>query len=375
MNPKLHIIALDIPYPANYGGAIDMFYRIQYLCEAGIDIYLHCFKYGQRTEAKVLNSFCKEVWYYPRKTGLKGLSLRLPYMVYSRRDALLLKRLQDIDAPILFEGVHSSYYMHHASLQNRVKLLRNHNVEHYYFAKLAQKAGSMLHQMYYLFEAALLKKYEANLQPIQAFLPISQTDYNFFHSLYPQSKFILCPPYHPYKKVATQLGKGAYCLFHGNLKHPENKEAVMYLLKEVVAQCDTHFIIAGLQPDTELTAACNAHRNCTLVANPTNKEMELFISNAHIQLMLTFQATGMKIKLLMALYLGRFVVANNFMLQGTGLHGACTIANDTAAVINAINSLMLQSINQNDIDLRNDLLKNTYNNTLNTQAIIKLLGH
>ena len=30
----LHIISFDVPYPANYGGVIDVFYRVKALTEA-----------------------------------------------------------------------------------------------------------------------------------------------------------------------------------------------------------------------------------------------------------------------------------------------------------------------------------------------------
>ena len=32
----LHVIAFDVPYPANYGGVIDVFYRVKALSEAGV---------------------------------------------------------------------------------------------------------------------------------------------------------------------------------------------------------------------------------------------------------------------------------------------------------------------------------------------------
>jgi len=39
----LHIISFDIPYPANYGGVIDVFYKLRALVSAGIKIHLHAF--------------------------------------------------------------------------------------------------------------------------------------------------------------------------------------------------------------------------------------------------------------------------------------------------------------------------------------------
>ena len=68
-NQPLHIISFNVPFPANYGGVIDVFYKIKSLHQLGIQITLHCFKYG-RTEAKELEKYCKTVHYYKRNTSL-----------------------------------------------------------------------------------------------------------------------------------------------------------------------------------------------------------------------------------------------------------------------------------------------------------------
>ena len=52
-NKHLHIISFDVPYPANYGGVIDVFYKIKALHAKCVKIHLHCFEYG-RAEARVL---------------------------------------------------------------------------------------------------------------------------------------------------------------------------------------------------------------------------------------------------------------------------------------------------------------------------------
>ena len=53
----LHIISFDIPYPPDYGGVVDVFYKIKALSLLGIKIHLHCFEYG-RKHAAVLNELC-----------------------------------------------------------------------------------------------------------------------------------------------------------------------------------------------------------------------------------------------------------------------------------------------------------------------------
>jgi hypothetical protein len=43
LDKHLHIVCLDIPYPADYGGVVDLFYKIKSLHQLGVKIHLHCF--------------------------------------------------------------------------------------------------------------------------------------------------------------------------------------------------------------------------------------------------------------------------------------------------------------------------------------------
>ncbi|MCC8094833.1 MAG: glycosyltransferase family 1 protein, partial [Tannerellaceae bacterium] len=70
MDRYLNIIALNIPWPPNYGGIIDIYYKIKALHALGIKIILHCFEY-ERGASPELDSLCDQVYYYKRRTGLK----------------------------------------------------------------------------------------------------------------------------------------------------------------------------------------------------------------------------------------------------------------------------------------------------------------
>ena len=42
---KINFISLDIPEPPNYGGAIDIYYKIKALLKLDCKIILHCFQF------------------------------------------------------------------------------------------------------------------------------------------------------------------------------------------------------------------------------------------------------------------------------------------------------------------------------------------
>jgi hypothetical protein len=371
---KLHIVAFDVPYPADYGGTIDVFYKIKNLKEAGAQVYLHCFQYG-RKRSKELESLCTHVWYYPRKTGIGGISITLPYIVYSRRNKQLLKNMASIDAPILFEGIHTTYNLSHPALKDRFKAIRIHNIEHEYYAELYKKESHFLKRRFFKTESQRLKKYEQNLQNAQALFPLSIADAEYFRKLYPNKICEFIAPFQPFNEVTSIAGKGKYCLYHGNLSHPENKEAVFFLLKEVIPYTDMQFIITGKEPSDDLFNACKNLANCRLITNPSTHEMEQLIQNAQIHALPTFQATGMKLKLLYALFSGRHVLANSTMLHGTGLEACCIMANDANSFLQKIEEYSVKPFTEQDIAARREKLQQHYSNKANAARLITYLLH
>ena len=107
MSKKIHVISFQVPYPPNYGGAIDVYYKLQSLKEEGYYIILHTYQYRHDRYENELLSIVNEVHYYIRKTNILSQFSLTPYIVNSRKDKTLLRNLQKDDAPILFEGLHT----------------------------------------------------------------------------------------------------------------------------------------------------------------------------------------------------------------------------------------------------------------------------
>ena len=350
---KLHIISLDVPFPPDYGGMVDVFYKVKNLFEAGVKIYLHRFEYGRGEPQK--------------------LSLRLPYMVYSRRDEALLNNLKRIDAPILFEGVHTAYYLSHPVLEGRFKLMRNQNLEQEYYSLLAEREPSFLKKLYFSIEAKLLKIKESKLDATDIFLTVSEHDHDFFKQEYPQKRHEYIPSFQPYNDVKSLPGKGEYVLYHGNLGHSENVEAALFLLEQVCPKSNIPFIFAGKDPDEKVIAACEKLPHCNLIPNPSMQHMEQLIAEAQIHALPTFQATGLKLKLLLALFNGRHVLVNDAMLRGTGLSAVCQKAETPLSFLGKIKELMNISFDEEAIRTRRSLLLQRYDNRKNALRIIACL--
>src|SRR5271157_1573882 len=134
---EVDIVAFDIPYPPNYGGVIDVFFKIKAFKTAGVKVNLHCFEYG-RKQSQELDSICEKVFYYKRDISKTNLFRRWPYIVVTRSSGELINNLLKTHNPILFEGLHSCYYLDDKRLKKRRKIVRTHNIEHDYYQNLAK---------------------------------------------------------------------------------------------------------------------------------------------------------------------------------------------------------------------------------------------
>ena len=85
-------------------------------------------------------------------------------------------------------------------------------------------------------------------------------------------------------------------------------------------------IIAGNKPSQELKEAVSDYPNIEIRTNLNTQEIHQLIKDAQVNVLPTFQATGIKLKLLAALYMGRHCLVNSFMVENTGLEPLCRVA-------------------------------------------------
>jgi len=368
-NLHLHIISFDIPWPANYGGVIDVFFKAKGLAKKGVKVHLHCFEYRRQPSHELENLFYK-VHYYKRDISKKHLFKSIPYIVSTRISEELVNNLLKDDHPILMEGIHTSALLDDRRLKNRIRVVRTHNVEHNYYQNLAKAETDIFKRYYFYNEAAKLKKYEANLKKADALVAISQNDYNYFSSKFKRVSYI--PAFHPHTEVTSLPGKGKYVLYHGNLSVSENYNAVRFLATKVFNDLNIPLKVAGLNPPNHLIQLIKNHPHITLIENPDDDTLQTLIKNAHINVAITAQATGLKLKLLNTLYNGRFCVVNDKMLSGSKLDDLTIIANDAQTLKKTIKELFYQEFTEQEINERKRLLGTIYNNGNNVDKLISL---
>lgn len=372
MNLELHIISFDIPYPANYGGVIDVFYKIRALHKAGVAIHLHCFEYkGER--APELNALCKEVFYYQRTSGLMPNLSLIPYIVESRRSDQLIENLLKDNHPILFEGLHTCYLLSDKRLANRVKIYRESNIEHHYYYHLFKAEPSLGTRAFFLAESLKLKLFQRQLKHASFMLTVSEKDTRYLQKHFPGKQVVYLPSFHREDTVNTIPGNGSYALYQGKLSVPENTRAAEYLIQSVWNETMPELVIAGLNPPSNLIRMAGKSGNIRLVSNPTDDAMYELIRNAQVNILVTFQATGLKLKLLNALFNGRFCLVNPEMVAGTSLSGLCSVVSTPVEFQNSIHELFRCTFTQEMVDEREKVLQNQYSNQKNCKLLLDLL--
>ena len=317
MNRTIHIVCLDAPSPPDYGGAIDMYYTIQSMANAGNEIILHYFDYKENRNAGKLEKICKKVFRYSRKSFLQSVSFSLPYIVSSRINQELIRRLNEDDHPILLEGLHCTGIIAYLHKPSRV-VVRMHNEEESYYRNLRNSAASAFRRLYFSIETYLISKYQRRLNRDITLACLSEKDLQQFRAWgFQHSGFVPC--FIPWQNILSQAGSSRFCLYHGNMAISENEKAALWLIQNIFNDGKSELVIAGNRmPQTVMKAAGN-HSNIRLVNDPSMPTLEELIREAHVHVLPSMNETGVKLKLLHALFTGRFCLTNTPGIEGSGI--------------------------------------------------------
>ena len=370
MEKHLHIVTHDVPYPVDYGGVFDLFYKIKTLNSLGIVIHLHCFEYGRGPQPE-LNKYCASVSYYKRKKINALFHSSLPYIVSSRINKKLIDRLLGDNHPILLEGIHCTAILNDRHFLKRTILVRLHNVEYLYYEHLSLYEISFFKKIYYRFESRLLEQYEKRLAKNTVYLCVSQRDLEHYEQDLHANNIRYLPVFIGQGRVESLVGSGSYCLYHGNLSVPENQAAAIWLIEKVFDDLHIQLVIAGRNPSARLKKIADRSQHTRLIENPSVEEMMKLIRDAQVNVLPSFNATGIKLKVLNALYGGRHCLVNEAAITDIRFRSICEIANEANETKNKIGKLLSTPFSEEMIARRRAVLENMFNNEKNGLQLIQ----
>lgn len=370
--PYLHIISMDVPWPPDYGGVIDVFYKVKALNALGVEVNLHAFEYG-RGSSKEISRLCNRVFYYPRNTHWSNAVTTMPYIVRSRISDDLIDNLKQDQHPILCEGLHTAAVLLNDEIDPARVFVRTANVEHHYYRHLFKDTGSIFKKIYYFTEAQRLYHFERNLAKSAGIIAISDADTAYFRQQFPDTRVETVYGFHAYDQPSALEGSGDFALYHGNLSVSENHMAAMFLINEVFNRTDYPLVISGKKPEQELLDLVEKFDHISVYADPTVEEMDQLIASAHMHVMPTFQPTGIKLKLLNALFRGRHVIVNENMLAGTQLHTITEVCNDADGMLKKVEVFRNQVFASQMIEERKRVLERDFSNQVNAEKLLSVL--
>jgi len=353
MEKKIHFVSFDIPYPPNYGGIIDVYYKIKELSKLEVKIYLHCFAQKNAKKQIELEKICEKVFYYDRNNFFYSLFSLLPFRVKSRSNHLLINNLKAIQAPILFEGLQSTYPIYKENFENCY--VRAHNIEHTYFYGLAKSEKNIFLKIFFYIEGKKLYKYERIVKKATGIFTISPFEQHYFNQKYGE-KSTYIPVFFDENKNNFHVSETQkFILYHGDLRVSDNVRAALFLI-ETYKKTNYQFIVASNCKHKKIISEIQKYRNITFEDIPNQKDLEILLNKAHINTLISFQKTGIKLKLLNALFKGKHIIGNSKMIEDTGLENLCELANSKEEILAKTAMLFNKDFSASEIEDRSDKL-------------------
>ena len=215
-----------------------------------------------------------------------------------------------------------------------------------------------------------MKKYESILMHANYLLAIQENDKAHFEQFHDHVK--LLPASVPPISIVPAVAKETYCLFHGNLSVQENDLGAKWILNNTI-YADLKMIIAGKNPSQELLDLAK-EKGAQIISNPSEDEMQKLISEARVHLLVTQQATGIKLKLINSLATGGHVLVNSIMVEGTNLGSLCNVFESKIDCVEQLKILMGKPVEVEQLHKRFEILQkqfDTYENCKVFDEIIK----
>jgi glycosyltransferase involved in cell wall biosynthesis len=348
---------------------MDIFHKIRALHASGVRVHLHCFTRGEK-DCGELKQYCSSIDLYPRKGWPSFFHLHLPYIVSTRISSLLEKRLLANDHPILAEGIHASYLLTNKKFSGRKCFLRLHNAEWVYYASLGRIEKNIFRKAYFFIESFRLHFYEKKIARRLPVFCVSRTDMALYQNVCNAKHIDFLPVFHGFHAL-NPGPQGDFCLYHGNLAINENEKAVRWLLRHVFSKAKIPFVVAGRAPSESLRELVNAFPSGSILADPSDEQLDELIRNAQVHVLPSFNQTGIKLKLLHALFVGRHCLVNPQAAAGSGLEKGCFMEIGPDAFREKLIELFSTPYSDEVFSKRKALLDGLYDNERNVRLLMQ----
>lgn len=335
---KILILLNRVPYPLNDGGAIGAFNFIRGYAEAGCEVTMLAMN---TTKHFVEREKVQEVFSQYGKVETVNIDNRIKpvdallnlfgsqsYVIQRFVSNAFAKKLTEVLSENEFDVVHvdglpPSAYIDVVHTHSKAKIImRAHNVEHVIWKRIVQEEKKLLKKWYLAIQVKRLMKYEINaFKQCDLVMAISREDEETIHACSPVTKTILVPAGMDIQEVLQNDNTNQLDLFFiGSFDWQPNLQGIEWFFDNVWKQVkekfpSLQFVIAGNKmPESIL----NLHGGNVLIAGRV-PDAKQFIIEHEIMLVPLVSGSGIRIKIVEAMALGKCIIATTIAAEGLGL--------------------------------------------------------
>lgn len=334
---KILILANKLPYPPRDGGSIATLNMLQGLHTAGNEITClalnttkHSFPVEQiprelQNTIRFIGVDC-DTSIRPFLLGINLLLSKTPYIaerfnIKAFRIALsdlLEKEAFDI---IQLEGPYPGNYLDQIRKESHARIsLRAHNAEHLIWDRIALRETSPLKRWYLRNLVLRLKRFEMMVADrVDCLVPISEQDESYFREQGTDTPMLTIPTgLNLDEYPLTELPAGPTLFFIGALDWLPNQEGVLWFLDHVFDPLvdelpEIRFHVAGRNASARFLKKLD-HPNIT--CHGEVEDARSFIQSYRVMVAPLLSGSGIRIKILEAMALGRPVVTTTTGIEG-----------------------------------------------------------
>lgn len=358
--PRIFVIANDSPLPANSGGRVDVWRRLQALHRSGATLaFQGWLDEGRGTHPddallQKLRTVCDDVALTPITRSPAEIVQRLARLAWlpshaaSRwvtvDHAALLERARRFAPDVIWlDGLYGGACAMWLSRQLRVPLIyRSHNIEHVYMQRQLARAPSLKQRVGLLANVIGLRRFERRvMRAAGVVFDISQDDQAWWR----QQGFgnVEWLPTFVDEDYAQALGvptEPRYdVIYFGNLRTPNNVDAVRWFVEAVlplISHAGLRVLLAGSDPCDEIQSLPRRDPRIEIVANPP--DMAQLVRQGRVLINPVRAGSGVNLKSVEMLFTQAALVSTRIGVQGIpqAAQDCFVVADEAAAFAHAI---------------------------------------
>lgn len=327
---KLFWIVPECPFPANTGGRVGIWKRIEYMSKNN-DIYLFSIidSEDEKQYKENIEKCCKKVFFYERNTGIQTLikSVLNPYPAVSRWNERMKVDLKSryneigpdfviVDLPQMIGVLPENI------LEDKKVVLNQHNIEFLSMKSLANSIDYPVKRLIYKMVAVQMQHYEQkiyNSNKVRLYTFVSSSDKSFFENEYNLSNTLLVPVGAEVKSGGdVKLNEDHNIIFVGKLSYPPNEAGILWFVDKVFPRVkkkipDAKLYIVGKEP----TDSVKKIQSNDIVVTGEVDSLKPYYERCNVAVVPVMTGGGVNVKLLEALGYGKIVVTTKKGVEGT----------------------------------------------------------